>query len=169
MLKRFLIPAAALVAAAAPVAAQQTPFGGLTPQGRAILAEAMSTKSSPATAAAIARARGRVLELLAAERLDLEAIDDAQREERRLVLQEHAQAHARMRAAYQKLSTSDRQAFANAIRLREARMRAEMAAAQNRMNELDRLMDYQMRRVAEIRARQQQQSGARTVSQDRED
>lgn len=164
MLSRTLLAVCLVCALAAPVAAQQ-PFGGLSPEGRARLAQAMASDDSPASSAAIAKARSRVLDLLAADRLDIDAIAEAQREERRLVMQEHARAHARMREAYEDLSASDRQAFASAVRMREQRMRAQMAAAKNRMEALDRLMDYQMERVAEMRARQRaQQQRARQVA-----
>lgn len=164
MLSRKLTALGIACALAVPAAAQ-TPFGGLSPEGRARLAAAMASDETPAHSAAVARARARVLELLAADKLDIDAIEEAQREERRLVLQEHARAHARMRDAYEDLSASDRKAFAAAVRLREQRIRAQMAAAKDRMEALDRLMDYQMQRVAEMRARQRaQQQRARQVA-----
>ena len=156
MLSRLIL-AAALAAAFGGAAAAQTPFGGLSPEGRAILAEAMAREDVPAHNAAIMRARTRVLELLAASELDIDEIEEAQEEERRLVMREHARAHARMRDAYEQLSASDRKAFAAAVALREARMRAQMAQAKDRMERIDRLMEYQMRRVAEMRARERAQ------------
>ena len=164
MLTRLALMTAISLAVALPAAAQ-TPFGGLSPEGRARLAAAMARDESPAHTAAIQRARQRVLDLLSADELDSDAIADAQEQERRLVMQEHARAHERMRDAYEDLSASDRKAFAAAVRLRQQRISAELARTKDRMQQIDQLMEYQMRRLAQARARQRQQ-GARQASQD---
>lgn len=162
---KFLVGAALALGTAVP-AASQTPFGGLSPEGRARLAAAMAREEQPALNAAIMKARAKVLDLLSAEELDADAIADAQKEERRLVMQEHARAHARMLDAYKGLSAGDRQAFAAAVKMREARIRMEMSRARDRMEKLDQLMEYQAQRMAQIRA-QQRRGASQQVSEDR--
>ncbi|MBZ6377489.1 hypothetical protein B5C34_04670 [Pacificimonas flava] len=163
ILSRTMTGAAVALCIAAPAAAQQQPFGGLSPEGRARLAGAMSAEPSPGYSAKVAQARSRVLDLLGADDLDIDEIAEAQQQERELVMKEHARAHARMRDAYEDLSASDRKAFAQALKLREQRLRAQMAQAKDRMEAIDRLMRYQAQRVAEIQ--QQQRARARAARQ----
>jgi hypothetical protein len=161
----LLLGALTALAFAAPASAQQQPFQGLSPEGHQRLAAAMSAEASPGYSESVARARAKVLELLSAETLDLEEIAEAQAEERRLVMREHARAHARMRQAYGDLSLADRRAFAQALQMREQRLRAQMAAAKDRMDMIDRLMRYRAERVAQAR-QQQRGNAARQVSEE---
>ncbi|MGB3721400.1 MAG: hypothetical protein WA979_01105 [Pacificimonas sp.] len=138
-------------------AAAQQPFGGLSQEGRSILAEAMTKQDAPGHDEDVRRARLKVLRLLSAEKLDIDEIAEAQERERELVMKDHARAQSRMRDAYEQLSRQDRQAFASAMALREARVRQRMKLAKDRMHMLDRMM-AQQQRAAERRA------GARNVS-----
>ncbi|MBV7257291.1 hypothetical protein KCG44_10900 [Pacificimonas sp. WHA3] len=153
-MKTHLIFAALIgLAIGAPAAAQQ-PFGGLSEEGRAILAAAMTRQHAPGHDQAVSRARARVLQLLSAEELDVNAIAEAQRAERTLVMRDHARAHERMLTAYEKLSSSDRRAFAAALAYREARVRQQMERARNRMELLDRMMVRQQRNLENMRSGQ---------------
>ncbi|MEO0499723.1 MAG: hypothetical protein AAF205_04085 [Pseudomonadota bacterium] len=149
-MSRFALPALFAAAASAPVAAQQ-PFGGLSLEGRQALAAAMVKESVPGHDEAVRRARMRVLELLAADELDLDAIAEAQATERQLVQRDHARAQARMRDAYAELSREDRQAFAAAMATREARIRRRMQLAQDRVEMLDTIMRRHAERASELR------------------
>ncbi len=155
MLPVLIAPLIALGVAAS--AQAQQPFGGLSQEGRAILAEAMTKQDVPGHDEDVRRARLKVLQLLSAEKLDIDEIAEAQERERELVMKDHARAQSRMRDAYEKLSREDRQAFAAAMAYREARVRQRMELAKDRMQMLDRMMASQ-RRAAERRA------GARNVS-----
>lgn len=179
---------AVLVAAPAAAGQNHWAFEGVSHQGRHLLAEAMAQTTDTEHGAAIRAARTRMLEILMAPTLDLAALARAQAEERKLVMQEHARAQARMRVAYQHLSDADRRAFAENMREREqkvaermGRARERMLAAQERIAKQRAEMQARMQaRMAAMQARQERalreanealerdrQRRARLVSQDR--
>ncbi len=101
-------------------------FSGLSPEGRALIAEALRPAAGQEERARIRAARERVHALLAADRLDVAALRRAMEEERRLVEALHAARQARMLEAFQKMSVADRRAFAE--NARRGRLMAEARA-----------------------------------------
>lgn len=92
----------------------------LSPDGRATVQQAMREARDPETRAAIQVARARVLQLMAADRLDVAAFERALSEERTLALRQQERAHRILLATIQKLSPADRKALADAgLRARE--------------------------------------------------
>ncbi|WP_374598791.1 hypothetical protein [Sphingosinicella sp.] len=113
----------------------KAPFADMSPQGAAIIAEAMQAQRIPSNAEEVRKARQKVLDLISAERLDIEAIRRAQAEERALAIKEHARAQEKMLKAYQRLSLQDRRAFAEGMREQEERMMQHLARARERMKD----------------------------------
>ncbi len=113
----------------------KAPFEGMSPQGAAVIAEAMQAQRIPSNAEEVRRARQKVLDLISAEKLDIDAIRKAQAEERSLAIKEHARAQEQMLKAYQRLSLQDRRAFAAGMRVQEERMMQHLARARERMKE----------------------------------
>lgn len=113
----------------------KAPFADMSPQGAAIIADAMQAQRIPSNAEEVRKARQKVLDLISAERLDIEAIRRAQAEERALAIKEHARAQEKMLKAYQRLSLQDRRAFAEGMRAQEERMMQHLARARERMKE----------------------------------
>ena len=111
----------------------KAPFADMSPQGAAIIAQAMQAQRIPSNAEEVRRARQKVLDLISAEKLDLDAIRRAQAEERALAIKEHARAQEKMLKAYQRLSLQDRRAFAEGMREQEERMMQHLARARERM------------------------------------
>lgn len=89
----------------------QRMFGAVSPEGRAILRQAMRDQGSPDDWAKLRAARDRVAAVLSAETLDVRALKRAMDEERQLVDTQHARRQVGMLAAFQKLSFADRKAF----------------------------------------------------------
>lgn len=118
----------------------KAPFADMSPQGMALIGEAMKRERIPANAEEVRKARQRVLELLSAERLDIGAIRRAQAEERAVAITEHALAQEKMLKAYQQLSVEDRRAFAEGMRMQEERMTKHMARARERMQQVQEQM-----------------------------
>ena len=141
----------ALLAGAAPVAAQTPPppppgatdakvrrggpsadllFAGVSEPGRAVLREAMpQARPDKADQQRIRTVRMRVLDLLAADKLDVAALRRAQAEERAIVAQMTDATQERMLAAVQKLSVADRKAFAANMRRIDDRVRDHLQKA----------------------------------------
>jgi Spy/CpxP family protein refolding chaperone len=120
-------------------------FEGMTAEGRAILREAMRPQQSSQEREAVRSARQRVLNLLAADRLDVAAVRRAQAAERELVLKQHERQQEAMLAAYQKLSPADRKAFASGMRDREERMLESLKKARERIDEMEKRMRERMK------------------------
>lgn len=120
-------------------------FEGMSVEGRAILRDAMKPKHNPQDRAAVRAARQRVLSLLAAERLDVAAVRRAQAAERELVVKQHERQQEAMLAAYQKLSSADRKAFAGSMRDREERMLESLKKARERIDEMEKRMRERMK------------------------
>jgi uncharacterized membrane protein len=86
-------------------------FGNVSPEGRAVLHQAMRDHASQSDRQALRDARDRVAVLLSAETLDVRALKLAMDAERKLVDAQQAKRQASMLAAFQKLSHADRKAF----------------------------------------------------------
>lgn len=130
----------------------KAPFADMSPQGAAIIADAMRQERIPTNAEEVRRARQRVLDLISAEKLDMDAIRKAQAQERAIAIKEHARAQEKMLKAYQRLSLSDRRAFAEGMHEQEERMMQHLARARERMKyveERQKLDQEQMRREME--------------------
>ena len=110
----------------------RAPFADMSPQGMMLVREAMKRDALPSNAEEVRKARSRVLELLAAEKLDVEAIRKAQAAERSVAIREHAAAQEKMLKAYQRLSPADRRAFVAGMRMQEERMLKHMERARAR-------------------------------------
>lgn len=94
-------------------------FGNVSPEGRAMLLDAMRTNQE-ADRLALSRARDEINRLIAAERLDVAAVRRAMAEERKLVSEQQARRQEAMLGVLPKLSQADRKAFAqDAMRGRE--------------------------------------------------
>ena len=120
-------------------------FEGMSAEGRAILREAMRPQQKVEDREAVRAARQRVLNLIAAERLDVAAVRRAQAAERELVLKQHERQQEAMLAAYQKLSLADRKAFASGMRDREERMLEGLKRARERIDEMEKRMRERMK------------------------
>ena len=120
-------------------------FEGMSAEGRAALREAMKPRHSPQDREAVRAARQRVLDLIAAERLDVAAVRRAQAAERELVVKQHERQQEAMLAAYQKLSLADRKAFAAGMRDREERMLESIKKARERIDEMEKRMRERMK------------------------
>jgi len=95
-------------------------LAALSPEGRATVQQAIREARDPETRAAIQVARARILQLMAADRLDVGAFERALGEERSLALRQQERAHRTLLATLQKLSPADRKALADAgLRARE--------------------------------------------------
>jgi hypothetical protein len=111
----------------------RAPFADMSPEGMALIGSAMKRERIPANAEEVRKARGRVLELLAADRLDVDAIRRAQAAERAVAIREHALQQEKLLKAYQQLSLADRRAFVAGLRAQEERMLKHMQRARERM------------------------------------
>lgn len=120
-------------------------FEGMSAEGRATLRAAMKPQQTPQDREAVRAARQRVLNLLAAERLDVAAVRRAQAAERELVVKQHERQQEAMLAAYQKLSPADRKAFAGGMRDREERMLESLKKARERIDEMEKRMRERMK------------------------
>jgi Spy/CpxP family protein refolding chaperone len=120
-------------------------FEGMSAEGRATLRAAMRPQQTPQDREAVRAARQRVLTLLAADRLDVDAVRRAQAAERELVLKQHERQQDAMLAAYQKLSAADRKAFAGGMRDREERMLESLKRARERIDEMEKRMRERMK------------------------
>lgn len=125
----------------------KAPFTDMSPQGLALIGEAMKRERMPANAEQVRRARQKVLELLVADTLDIGAIRKAQAEERALAIKEHALAQEKMLQAYQQLSLADRRAFANGMRMQEERMLRHLDRARERMRRMQEQIERDVERV----------------------
>lgn len=96
-------------------------FGDISPEGRAILREAMRPDGDT-DRAAVRAARDRVQAVLMAERLDVAALRRAMDEENRLVDAMRDRRRAATLEAVQKLSLADRRAFAQSAAMGRERM-----------------------------------------------
>ncbi len=105
----------------------------LSPEGRAIVRAAMRDSYDPAARAAIEAARARVLQLIAAEPLDLRALERAMADEGAAVQRHNKRRQERFLAALQRLSAADRKALAEAgLRARERFEERRAALAERR-------------------------------------
>lgn len=120
-------------------------FFGMSAEGRAALRAAMKPQQTPQDREAVRAARQRVLNLLAADRLDVAAVRRAQAAERELVVKQHERQQEAMLAAYQKLSLADRKAFASGMRDREERMLERLKKARERIDEMEKRMRERMK------------------------
>lgn len=120
-------------------------FEGMSPEGRAILADAMRPQLTPEDRQAVRAARERVLNLIAADKLDVAAVRRAQAAERELVLRQHERQQAAMLAAYQKLPAADRKAFVEGMQNKEERMLKHMERARQRMEQMEKRMRERMK------------------------
>ena len=128
----------ALVLAATPAAAQPDPQvpapGGseflgrmmllrnLSPEGRATVQQALRAAHDPATRQQIESVRARMLDLLAAEVLDVGALSQAMLEERNLVQGQQQRLQAGKLRAFEALNVADRRALVAAARDVQARV-----------------------------------------------
>ncbi len=119
-------------------------FEGMSPEGRAILREAMKPQVTPQDREAVKAARKKVLALIGAEKLDVSAVRNAQAAERELVVKQHERQQAAMLAAYQKLSAADRKAFVGGMRDREERMLDSLKKSRERIEEIEKRMRERM-------------------------
>lgn len=85
-------------------------FGNVSPEGRNILMEAM--RGAGGDRSAIHASRDRVNAVIGADKLDVAALKRAMDDERRLVDAQQAKRQDAMLVAVQKLSVTDRKAFA---------------------------------------------------------
>jgi hypothetical protein len=141
-----LLAAPAIAQAPAPPAGAEAPMKGkraggermfatVSPEGRALLLDAMRAGRSE-DRGELRAARDRINALVAADRLDVPALEQAMADERRLVNAQHERRQAAMLAAFAKMSAEDRRAFAADARL--GRARAEARAAEWRKRAEDR-------------------------------
>ncbi len=91
-------------------------FGDVSPEGRAILRQAMREQASPDDRQKLRDARDRVAAILVTERLDPATLKRAMDAERQLVEAQQVRRQSAMLAAFQKLSWADRKAFAEDAR-----------------------------------------------------
>jgi Spy/CpxP family protein refolding chaperone len=98
------------------------PLKNLSPEGRQIMREAARRDVSQQDREAMRAARERVLTLLAADPLDVNAIRQAQAEERSIAQKNHMERQEALLAGYQKLSPADRKAFVEGMREMEGRI-----------------------------------------------
>lgn len=101
-------------------------FPSLSPEGRQIMRDAMRNSRAGADQDEIRNARDRVGSIVAADRLDVNALRQAMDAERRLVDAQHKRRQDAMIAAFQKLTPADRKAFVADAKAGGDRMRAKM-------------------------------------------
>ena len=89
----------------------QRMFGNVSPEGRAILRQAMREQAAAGDRPKLRAARDKVAAILSAETLDARALKQAMDAERKLVDAQQARRQAGMLSALQKLSFADRKAF----------------------------------------------------------
>lgn len=107
-------------------------FENLSPEGRETLRAAMKVDREP-NRATIEAARGRMLDVLSADRLDTGALKSAMAAERAAADRQGEAHQAAMLAAFQKLSAADRKAFAASMRDMHAKMEQRMKEMRERM------------------------------------
>lgn len=107
----------------------------LSPEGRAILREAMRDARDPETRAAIEAARARVLQIIAADRLDVRALERAMGEEREAVRRQQERQQARFLETIQRMSAADRKVLADAGLKARERLEQRRAVVIKRMRE----------------------------------
>lgn len=100
----------------------------LSPAGRAIVRQAVRTANADGTRQQIEATRARVLDILAADPLDVGALGRAMIEERTLAQGQQSRMHSAMLGAFQKLSVADRRAFVATAREVQARIEKRRAA-----------------------------------------
>ena len=100
----------------------------LSPAGRAIVRQAVRTANADGTRQQIEATRARMLDILAADPLDVGALGRAMIEERTLAQGQQSRMHSAMLGAFQKLSVADRRAFVATAREVQARIGERRAA-----------------------------------------
>ncbi len=105
----------------------------LSPEGRDILRQAMAEGPREVNRAAVDAARKKMLDILAADRLDVGALRSAMSEERAIAARQQESHQASMLAAFQKLSAADRKAFAESMRGMHMQMEMRMKGMGQRM------------------------------------
>ena len=105
----------------------------LSPEGRDILRQAMAEGPIAVNRAAIDAARKKMLDILAADRLDVAALRSAMSEERAITARQQETHQESMLAAFQKLSAADRKAFADSMRGMHMQMEMRMKGMGQRM------------------------------------
>jgi len=100
----------------------------LSPAGRAIVRQAVRTANADGTRQQIEATRARMLDILAADPLDVGALGRAMIEERTLAQGQQSRMHSAMLGAFQKLSVADRRAFVATAREVQARIEKRRAA-----------------------------------------
>lgn len=95
----------------------------ISPEGQAIMREALGGLREDGTREGIQAARERMIALLGAERLDVAALQRVMLEERNLVMGQHSRVQNALLAAFQRLSPEDRRTFAAGAS--EARVRLD--------------------------------------------
>lgn len=113
----------------------------LSPEGRTTMWQALRSVRQDGTRDQIKAARGRMLDLLAAERLDVAAMQRVMLEERNLAAGQQQRMQAAMLGAFQQLTLADRRAFVASAR--EVRARVEERRSQRREMRRDREQNRQ--------------------------
>jgi len=98
----------------------------MSPEGQAIMQDAMRKGHDPAQRGALQDARNKVMTIVSADTLDVRALRSAMEAERKLVDQQHARRQANMLDAFQKLSATDRKAFVTDARAGRDHMKKRM-------------------------------------------
>ncbi len=120
-------------------------FGKLSPEGRDTMRQAMAGGPREVDRAAVDAARKKMLDVLAADRLDVAALRSAMAEERAVAARQQETHQAAMLAAFQKLSVTDRKAFADSMRDMHMHMQMRMNGMGERMKGMhDRMKGMRM-------------------------
>lgn len=112
-------------------------FARLSPEGqRVMLDQQRQQRAADRTSrAAVEQVRRRMLELWAAERLDMTALRRLQGEERALLAEAQQQRQEAMASALQKLSAQDRRTFATELLRIQERARQRREAWEQRLEQ----------------------------------
>lgn len=108
----------------------------LSPEGRDIMRQAMASGPREVNRAAVKAARNKMLDVLAAEKLDVAALRNAMTEERSIAARQQEANQAAMLAAFQKLSAADRKAFAASMQGMHRKLHIRTMGGGDRMIEL---------------------------------
>lgn len=108
-------------------------FRQLSPEGRDTMRQAMAGGPREVDRAAVDAARKKMLDILAADRLDVAALRSAMSEERAIAARQQETHQASMLTAFQKLSAVDRKAFADSMRGMHMQMQMRMNGMGERM------------------------------------
>ena len=108
----------------------------LSPEGRDIMRQAMASGPREVNRAAVKAARNKMLDVLAAEKLDVAALRNAMTEERSIAARQQEANQAAMLAAFQKLSAADRKAFAASMQGMHRKLHIRTRGGDDRMIEL---------------------------------